>query len=271
MNTKIFEYNGNQITFNAGDSVMVNATEMAKSFGKLPKDFIRLKSTQEFIDAYRSARGIILPEISSGLIQTINGGSGFGTWMHEDIALEFARWLNPRFAIWCNDRIKELMKHGFTASEHTLDELISNPDLLIGLATELKEERARAELAEQRMEFANQLREVAEITIKQQAPMVKYHDEVLVSNSTFTTTTIAKELGMGAPTLHRELKRRGIMYKVDGHWVLYHQYQGKGYTKTRTASYTDREDRQQTSITTVWTERGREFIHRKLNPELKTA
>lgn len=29
--------------------------------------------------------------------------------MHEDVALEFARWLSPKFAIWCSDRIKELL------------------------------------------------------------------------------------------------------------------------------------------------------------------
>lgn len=32
--------------------------------------------------------------------------------MHEDVALEFARWLSPAFAIWCNDRIKELLLTG---------------------------------------------------------------------------------------------------------------------------------------------------------------
>ena len=34
--------------------------------------------------------------------------------MHEDVALEFARWLSPAFAIWCNDRIKELLLNGQT-------------------------------------------------------------------------------------------------------------------------------------------------------------
>lgn len=29
--------------------------------------------------------------------------------MHEDVAIEFARWLSPLFSIWCNDRIKELI------------------------------------------------------------------------------------------------------------------------------------------------------------------
>lgn len=36
------------------------------------------------------------------LIVTTNGGQIQGTWMHEDVALEFARWLNPAFAIWCH-------------------------------------------------------------------------------------------------------------------------------------------------------------------------
>ncbi|MDQ1087190.1 hypothetical protein QE390_001736 [Siphonobacter sp. SORGH_AS 1065] len=43
---------------------------------------------------------------SDTLIKTINGGSNPGTWMHEDVALEFARWLSPAFAIWCNDQKK---------------------------------------------------------------------------------------------------------------------------------------------------------------------
>ena len=34
--------------------------------------------------------------------------------MHEDVAMEFARWLSPKFAIWCNDRIKELARTGVT-------------------------------------------------------------------------------------------------------------------------------------------------------------
>ena len=32
-NNQIFQYYGNSITFQKGDSVMVNATEMAKPFG----------------------------------------------------------------------------------------------------------------------------------------------------------------------------------------------------------------------------------------------
>ena len=53
---QIFQYNGSPITFNAGDSVMVNATEMAKPFGKTTKDWLRTKSAEEFITSLSAVR-----------------------------------------------------------------------------------------------------------------------------------------------------------------------------------------------------------------------
>lgn len=108
-----FPYEGELITFLSGDreSIMVNASEMAKPFGKLAKDWLRQKSTKDFLDALSSVRRIPLTE----LIKVIQGGNPKmqGTWMHEDVALEFARWLNPRFSIWCNDTIKMLLKRAY--------------------------------------------------------------------------------------------------------------------------------------------------------------
>ena len=63
---------------------------------------------------------------TSALIQTVKGGNGEqGTWMHEDVALEFARWLSPAFAIWCNRRIKEL----FTTSRQPTEAEILPPPI----------------------------------------------------------------------------------------------------------------------------------------------
>lgn len=106
-----FDYEGSAIAFANGQDVMVNALQMAKKFGKMPKDWLRLKSTKEFIEALSSERRISL----SQLIVVKKGNSGKydqGTWMHEDVAMEFARWLSPKFAIWCNARIKELARTG---------------------------------------------------------------------------------------------------------------------------------------------------------------
>lgn len=40
---QIFQYNGSPISFQKGDSVTINATEMAKPFGKFTKDWLRTK------------------------------------------------------------------------------------------------------------------------------------------------------------------------------------------------------------------------------------
>lgn len=135
---QIFQYNGSPITFQKGDSVMVNATQMAKPFGKFAKDWLSNKSTRQFLSTLSTVRTIPLTE----LVMVLQGGNGEqGTWMHEDVALEFARWLSPAFAIWCNDRIKELLRYGITATPPMLEQIIDNPDLIIGLATQLKNER----------------------------------------------------------------------------------------------------------------------------------
>jgi hypothetical protein len=109
---KIFNYNEVPVTFKLGDTTMINATEMAKPFGleKRPQFWLTNQQTKEFLSEFSKARILALTD----LVQVTKGGSNPGTWMHEDVALEFARWLSPLFAIWCNDRIKELLRIGTT-------------------------------------------------------------------------------------------------------------------------------------------------------------
>lgn len=251
MMLQLFNYNSNPVSFRKkSETVFVNATEMAKPFGKRPVDYLQNQNTQDFITELSKVRNSTLAD----LVKVTKGGNNPGTWMHEDVALEFARWLNPAFAIWCNDRIKELMKYGFTASEQTLENLANNPDLLIELATALKAERAEKEKSQYQLSLAND-------TIQKQAPKVQYVDEVLQSVSDHTTTTIAGDLGMSAIALNKLLKDNKVQYKQDGKWKLYAKYEGKGYTKSRTHTYRDSLGNQRTEILTTWTETGRLFIH----------
>ena len=97
--------------------------------------------------------------------------------------------------------------------------------------------------------------------LQKQAPKVAYYNEVLQSQSTYNINQIAKELGMSAVTLNKKLQEKKVQYKQGGTWLLYHKYQDKGYTKTQTHTYTDSNGQTHTSMLTVWTEKGREFIH----------
>lgn len=127
--TLVYSYKGSEISFMSGENVMVNATEMAKPFGKTTKDWLRTNASIEFINSLSAVRQIC----PSQLVVVRKGNSNEfeqGTWMHEDVALEFARWLSPAFAIWCNDRIKELLKHGITATPQTIERLFIHLYLL---------------------------------------------------------------------------------------------------------------------------------------------
>jgi hypothetical protein len=33
----------------------------------------------------------------------------WGTWLHRKLLIDFARWLNPHFAVWCDEQIEELL------------------------------------------------------------------------------------------------------------------------------------------------------------------
>lgn len=157
---QLFNYQGKGITFrDENQTVYVNATQMARPFGKRPSKWLELPSTDEFLSLLQQMRSNIL------LVQTEKGRGG-ATWLQEDVALEFARWLSPAFAIWCNDRIKELLKYGFTATQNKLDQLTQNPELIIELSIQLKEERAKKEQLEQLLTMKSNLFSQEKISAK---------------------------------------------------------------------------------------------------------
>ena len=242
---QIFLYNGSPITFQKGDNVMVNATQMAKSSGKEPKYWLMNQSTTDYLNELSKVRNLTLTD----LVQVTKGGNNPGTWMHEDVALEFARWLSPAFAIWCNDRIKELLQYGMTAMQPTLEQMINNPDLVISLATQLKNEREE----KQRLEQQNALQEEQ---LLQASPKVSYYDNHLQSVNTQTSTQVAKQIGMDAEKLHKKLKEIGVIYRQSGQWLLHTPYSTWGLHSTRTQTYTRSDGSIGTNVYTVWTTKG---------------
>lgn len=246
---QIFQYNGSPISFQKGDSVMINATQMAKSFEKQPIFWLNNQSTEDYLAELSKLRNLSLAD----LVIVKKGGNNPGTWMHEDVALEFARWLSPAFAIWCNDRIKELLTTGVST--------VSNDDEAILHAMQVLQQRVEA--SKQRIQMLEGQTEKQQEEIRQLAPKAEYTDNVLQSVNTYTSTQMAKELGMReAGQLHKRLKERGVMFKQSGQWLLTAKYSEKGYTKPRTTTYTRSDGSQGTNTITVWTERGRAFLHK---------
>ncbi len=102
-------------------------------------------------------------------------------------------------------------------------------------------------------------------------PKAIYSDNVLDSVSCFTTTQVAKELGITAQELNRSLCSLHIQYYQSGQYMLYAEYAHMGLAKSRTRynAFLDpncdgRKEKMGKAVThtyLVWTEKGRKFIH----------
>ena len=99
-------------------------------------------------------------------------------------------------------------------------------------------------------------------------PRAEYADHVLDSISCFTVTQIGKELGMTGHDLNMLLCSHKIQYVQSGQYLLYADYARQGLAKNRNFEYHSPEGELKTKTYLVWTERGRDFIHRLINNDL---
>lgn len=106
-----FNYQGQAVRF-SGEG-WINATDVAKRFGKKPAEWLRLPDTAKYMDAL--ARHLNVGE-SHLLTRSSKGRSG-GTWLHPKLAVSFARWLDVDFAVWCDLHIDALLHGGLNEKQ----------------------------------------------------------------------------------------------------------------------------------------------------------
>ena len=227
-----FEYNGCIIPFAlTGNDVMINATEMAKLFNKRIADWKRLPSAQEYLSALLKVGFSHLDQLIISEWGGSNQGNGRGTWMHRLVAIEFARWLNPMFSIWCNMKIDEIINNGFALRDAEIGRLTS--------------------------EITN-----LQITIQNQQPQVDYCNRVLTtSENLYSTRDIVKDLGLGISNIEllRLLEKNNLIFRSHDKkkWYLNEPFDKFGYTKIVTIFDKAGKPRN----VKRWTEEGRHWIY----------
>lgn len=127
-----FHYKGQPVRFNSDG--WIDAASAAKQFGKEPTAWLRSLETLEYMSALAEAlwgKGVSETDLeklrdmksrskeakrltlelskSTGLVTT-QPGRGGGTWLHPKLAVAFARWLDMRFAVWCDLHIDALLR-----------------------------------------------------------------------------------------------------------------------------------------------------------------
>lgn len=152
-----------------------------------------------------------------------------------------------KFESWVMEEVlPQIRKHGMYAT----DELLNNPDLLIEVATKLKEERTLRLIAEQRV---NELQ-----------PKADYYDRILNNKGLVTVSTIAKNYGMSAVSFNKLLHELGIQFNQSGTWLLYSKFQDKGYTHIEPFDYEDKNGNPQVKTRMKWTQKGHIFLYETL-------
>lgn len=159
-----------------------------------------------------------------------------------------------RFKHWVtSDILPTIRKRGAYFTNDALERALREPDFLIKLATEIKQERLQKEM------YAQKCTEQGE-TIKQLEKQSAYVDYVLQSPGLLNINQIAQDYGISAQCLNSLLRQHLIQYKSNNQWILYAKYKDKGYVHSTTHIL----DNGIVVMHTQWTQKGRLFLYEQL-------
>lgn len=158
-------------------------------------------------------------------------------------AKEFKRWVT-------SEVLPAIRKHGGYLTDSKIQEALQDPDTIIKLATQLKEERAKVGRLQIELEEAQK--------------QARYLDLIIESKGAVRVSQIAADYGMSAKQFNKNLHELGIQHKVNGQWILYKKHMGKNYTDSATFDYQDKHGQNQVNMTTTWTQKGRLFLYELL-------
>jgi phage antirepressor YoqD-like protein len=248
------QYNRIDIPFGIGKNVWLNATKAAKVFGKRPANFFQTESTLEHLNALAEAHGYAVTEKSVtknvGKFSTkklakmfpqfihVRHGNGNaqeqGTWISKELVINYSRWLDAKFAVWCDVQIQEL----YAAALRELADTV--------------EKKMRLEM------------ENAEI-----APKAAFFDAVTQSDDEFDMHEVAKilNLGFGRNTLLKKLRDDGILMDDN---APYQKYVDAHYFRLVESTYVNSDGKRHVSTKPVCTQKGIDFILRRYSSKISS-
>lgn len=163
-----------------------------------------------------------------------------------------------KFSDWVTSEVlPSIRKHGMYA----VDELLENPDIAIKAFTALKEEREKNKRLEQEKKALEVETIKMDKKISELQPKANYVDVILQSKSTVLITQIAQDYGMSAKAFNKILKELRIQRCVGGQWILYSDYQWKGYVHSKTIDIVRSSGHPDVRMQTEWTQKGRLFLY----------
>ncbi|HEM3661906.1 TPA: phage antirepressor [Streptococcus suis] len=169
-------------------------------------------------------------------------------------AKQFKRWVT-------SEVLPSIRKNGAYVTNQKAVEIMSNPNALGEFLQGITNQVKQLELQNSNLVEKNEVLEVELLEARKQA---RYLDVIIESKGAVRVTQIAADYGMSANRFNKLLHELGIQHKVNGQWILYKKYMGKGYTDSTTFDYLDKNGQARANMTTTWTQKGRLFLYELL-------
>lgn len=113
-------FKGKNVTWEKeGNDIYMRANDVADS--KTISNWKSSPNTKRYIEALETTLNLGSLE---NLIKSEEGVKG-GTWIHEKLILDFARYISVEFAIWCDIQLATLLREGTVSIEHNIPQTYS--------------------------------------------------------------------------------------------------------------------------------------------------
>lgn len=164
-----------------------------------------------------------------------------------------------RFKHWVTSEILPSIRKngGYISGQETMSDEELLAKALVVAQNKIAEKQKHIEELTKEVNVKNQV-------IGELKPKADYTDKILKNPGLVTITQIAKDYGMSAKEMNKELHSLGIQFKQSGQWLLYRQYHGLGYTHSETVNIVRADGRPDIKMNTKWTQKGRIFLYNKL-------
>lgn len=132
------------------DDAWVNATAVARQYGKEPTQWLSQRDTVEYLielavaigkpcrlqefheistlpsESAASRAACLRLAKSTGVARTKAGSpaNGGGTWLHPKASVVLARWVNTKFAVWCDMQIDQILRERILAEDLRVSEYL---------------------------------------------------------------------------------------------------------------------------------------------------
>ncbi len=152
------DYKGTAFTFR--EDGYFNMTKAAKAFGKQLQHFWNSPATAEYLEAMANTS-------KSDVLVEAKAGRYGGTWAHPKLAVFFARWLDVKFAVFCDMVIDDILskKAELVITKPEESAVMKLPQTYLEAVLELGESLKAQELLKQQKEALQH--KVDHLTIRQ--------------------------------------------------------------------------------------------------------